>query len=42
MEALKLPPNGLPAKQVFAQVQAEVLRTGQMLNVSWKHFMLEK
>jgi len=42
LEALKLPSNGLRADQVFAQALAEMLRTRQTLNVSWKHFMLEK
>jgi serine/threonine-protein kinase len=42
LEALKLPPDGLAAKQVFTQVLAEMLRSGQTLKVSWKHFMLEK
>ncbi len=42
LQALKLPPDGLRADQVFTQVLAEMLRTGQTLNVSWKHFMLEK
>jgi len=42
LEALKLPPDGLRAGQVFAQVLTEILRTDQTLNVGWKHFMLEK
>ena len=42
LEALKLPPDGLRADQVFAQALAEMLRRSQTLNVSWKHFMLGK
>jgi serine/threonine protein kinase len=42
LQALKLPPDGSRADQVFAQVLAEALRSGQTLNVGWKHFMLEK
>jgi serine/threonine-protein kinase len=42
LEALKLPQNGSPAEQVFLQVLAEALQTGQTLNVGVKYFMLEK
>jgi serine/threonine-protein kinase len=42
LQALRLPPDGSRADQVFAQVLAEMLRSGQTLNVGWKHFMLEK
>ncbi len=42
LETLKLLPDGSRAEQVFAQVLAEMLRSGQTLNVAWKLFMLEK
>jgi eukaryotic-like serine/threonine-protein kinase len=42
LQVLKLPPDGSRADQVFAQVLAEMLRSGQTLNVGWKHFMLAK
>ena len=42
LEALKLPQDGSPAEQVFLQVLAEALQTGQTLNVGVKYFMLEK
>jgi eukaryotic-like serine/threonine-protein kinase len=43
LEALKLPKEGSPTpEQVFSQVLAEALRTGQTLNVGVKYFMLEK
>jgi hypothetical protein len=42
LQALKLPPDGSRADQVFAQALAEMLRSGQTLNVGWKHFMLAK
>jgi serine/threonine-protein kinase len=42
LEALKLPTEGPRADQVFAQVLAEMLRSGQTFNVAWKLFMLEK
>jgi hypothetical protein len=37
-----LPQDGSPAEQVFLQVLAEALQTGQTLNVGVKYFMLEK
>jgi len=42
LEALKLPQRGEAAEQVFAQVLAEALQSGQILNVSAKYFTLEK
>jgi serine/threonine protein kinase len=42
LETLKLLPDGSRAEQVFAQVLAEMLRSGQTLNVAWKIFLLEK
>jgi predicted Ser/Thr protein kinase len=42
LEALKLPPAGLPAEQVFTRVLADKARTGQTVNVSWRYFRLEK
>jgi serine/threonine-protein kinase len=41
LETLKLLPDGSRAEQVFAQVLAEMLRSGKTLNVAWKLFMLE-
>src|SRR5262252_3345628 len=41
VEALKLPPDGAPAEQIFAQLLNEVLQTGQTVNASAKYFMLE-
>jgi len=42
IEALKLPPAGLPAEQVFTRTLAEKLQAGQTVNVGWKYFRLEK
>jgi serine/threonine protein kinase len=42
LEALRLPPDGSLAEQVFPQVLAEASQSGQALNVSAKYFMLEK
>jgi serine/threonine-protein kinase len=41
LEALKLSPGWSRAEQVFAQVQAEVLRSNQTVKVGWKRFLLE-
>jgi serine/threonine-protein kinase len=42
LEALKLPPDGTLAAQVFPQALVEALRSSQKLGVSAKYFMLEK
>jgi serine/threonine-protein kinase len=42
LEALKLPPGGLPAEQVFTRALAERLQTRQTVNVGWRYFRLEK
>jgi len=42
LEALKLPPGGSPAEQVFTRALAEKLQTRQSVNVSWRYFRLEK
>jgi eukaryotic-like serine/threonine-protein kinase len=42
LETLKLLPDGSRADQVFAQVLAEMQRSGQTLKVGWQLFMLEK
>jgi hypothetical protein len=42
LEALRLPPDGSLAEQVFPQVLAEASQSGQTLNVGAKYFMLEK
>jgi hypothetical protein len=42
LEALKLASNKLRAEGVFAQVQAEVLRSDQTVKVGWKRFLLER
>jgi serine/threonine-protein kinase len=42
IEALKLPPSGSPAEQVFTRALAEKLQTRQTFNVSWKYFRLVK
>jgi len=42
LQALKLPPDGLPAEQVFTRLLAEKLQTGQTVNVGWRYFRLEK
>jgi hypothetical protein len=42
LEALKLPPDGSLAEQVFPQALAEAYQSGQSLNVSARYFMLEK
>jgi hypothetical protein len=42
LAALKLPPDGTLAEQVFSQVLAEAAQTSQALSVSAKYFMLEK
>jgi eukaryotic-like serine/threonine-protein kinase len=42
LEALKLPPKGVPAKEVFTQVLTEKVRTGQAVNVSWRYFRLDR
>jgi serine/threonine-protein kinase len=41
LEALKLPPDGLRAEHVFAQMQAEMLHSGQTAKVGWKGFILD-
>ena len=42
LQALKLPPDGLPAEQVFTRVLAEKLQTRQPVNVDWRYFRLVK
>jgi predicted Ser/Thr protein kinase len=42
LDALKLPPDGSRAEQVFSQVLAEASQRGLTLNVSAKYFMLQK
>jgi serine/threonine-protein kinase len=42
LEALKLPPAGLPAEQVFTRTLAEKLQARQTVNVGWRYFRLEK
>jgi serine/threonine-protein kinase len=42
LEALKLPPDGTLAAEVFPKVLAEALHGGMTLGVSAKYFMLEK
>jgi serine/threonine-protein kinase len=42
LAALKLPPDGALAEQVFTQVLAEAAQAGQLVSVSARYFMLEK
>ncbi len=42
LEALRLPPDGTLAAQVFPKALAEAARSSQTLRVSAKYFMLEK